>query len=174
MKKFNQVITVEVSVDSIAQQLLSTMKEDFKHSELLTEAIIASSLDKGNISYVYNSLNGFTNEIDFKIGDEIRVKDEEYTYYTEKGEIVDSSVRGGGFVVGVVKDINIYKSDKLFVEMYLVDRNGSRNYNIRIKTDWVNHGNCSSLANLDLTLEGIKIAMGAAIVDKNGPIITAG
>ena len=71
LKKFNTVIKVEVSVDSIAEQLLSFMKPEEKHKELVTETIIGTLLHENRVGILYNALNGYTNEINFKEGDKI-------------------------------------------------------------------------------------------------------
>ena len=71
MKRFNKTITVEIQVDSIAQQLLSTINPEFKHREELVESIIGTALNSNSMLYIYNSLNGFTNDINFAVGDTV-------------------------------------------------------------------------------------------------------
>ena len=71
LPKFDQVITIEVSVASIYDKLVSTFPEDYKHKEALAHAIIGTTKDNGSIAHIYNALNGYTNAIDFQIGDEI-------------------------------------------------------------------------------------------------------
>lgn len=170
MRQFNQVITVEVSVDSIAQKLLESINPEFKHAELLTEAIIGTSLDTGKISYLHNALNGYTNEIDFKVGDEIQINDTQYTFYNKEGEIVESSVRGNGYVVGIVKEIDVYKSKKLFVEMYYVDRktnNGNKEYYVETDSSWVDHKDCNKIATLKTDVHNME----SACKQKNIPTV---
>ena len=88
MKQFNQVITVEVSVDSIAQQLLKTFSSEFKHADALAETIVSTSLDKGTISFLYNSLNGYSNDINFKVGDMITCSESTYGYVPNEPDAV--------------------------------------------------------------------------------------
>lgn len=119
MKKFNQVITVEVSVDSIAQLLLQSMSADFKHKELVAETIIGSSLNAGNISYVYNALNGYTNEIDFKVGEEVECSEDKWDY--ENGEEKRISIGKC-----LIKSIDLYQRDKLTVEFTKTRKDGTK------------------------------------------------
>lgn len=77
MQKFTEVIKVEVEVESIHQQLLSTFPEDYKHKEILAHAIIGSSLSANKLGFIYNALNGYSSEIDFNVGDEIICSAEE-------------------------------------------------------------------------------------------------
>ena len=140
MKKFNKVITIEVAVDSIAEQLLSTLSPDFKHRELVVEAIIGTGVDKNTLSYVYNAMNGFSPEIDFKVGDIVMSEHTEYMYKTE-----DSRVKGNSQseAIGQCKVINIdlYTKDKLQVEYVYYNRAGTT----EPKTAWVKHTNCSKI-----------------------------
>ena len=72
MKKYNQIIKVEVSIDAIAEQLLSTMKEEFAHRVLITETIIDTALSSNTMSNLYNALGGFATVVDFKEGDKVK------------------------------------------------------------------------------------------------------
>lgn len=136
MKKFNESIKIEVSVDMIAQQLLSTIKDDEKHRELITEAIISSALNKNNLSYIYNALNGFTDEINFKLGDIV-----EYSYNFKASENEDSSYHK---VHAKVIDIDVYREAKVKIKF---------NYNSyeycsqqeRTFEDWVYHTKCNKI-----------------------------
>ena len=110
MKKFNQVITIEVGIDSIAQQLLSQINPEFKHREILAEAIIGvhvENYDAQKLTYLYNSLNGFTSDINFKVGDFVMAKD--LAFYVP--------IYTGHGIKGTVKEINKYATHaKLVVE----------------------------------------------------------
>jgi len=137
MKQFNKTISVEVSVDSIANNLLSNMKEDFKHKELVVEAIIGSALEKGGLGYIYNSLNGFNNEINFQVGDAVISTDR--TYLGTKDET--GKVERNHQEIGPcsVKEINIYADRKLLVEYSTYNRSGE----FVVEQEWVYHKNCS-------------------------------
>lgn len=139
MKRFNQVISIEVSVDSIASKLLGTFPEDYAHKELLTEAIIGSSLEKDNIGYIYNALNGYSADIDFKVGDFVLCTEEVYDYKepSEEGRKRDKYRPIGK---ARIKEINLYKSDKLNVEYYHYSSDGST----KLMTKWVNHKKCNT------------------------------
>ena len=140
MKKFNKVITIEVAVDSIAEQLLSTLSPDFKHRELVVEAIIGAGVDKNTLSYVYNALNGFSPEIDFKVGDVVRSEHTEWMYPTEESRTKRNSV---STEIGECKviAIDLFTKDKLKVEYVYQNIEGKTDLN----TTWVSHTKCSKV-----------------------------
>ena len=131
MKKFNKTITVEVEVDAIAEMLLKSMAPDYKHGEMLTEAIIGTSLEKKTIGLIYNSLNGYTNDINFKVGDV--VSSDEDTHYSYAQMPVESPAnpelaqqtkwqhKNVPTVNATVVDINVYADKKLQVEYDVYD-----------------------------------------------------
>lgn len=138
MKTFNQVITVEVSVDSIANQLINTISESFPHREMLVETIISTGLDKGTLNYLYNSLNGYTNEINFQVGEVVKCSQKVYQYKSENSREENRSEYSE---IGecVIVDINIYTSDKVCVEFDKWQREGTTK---KVK-EWVNHSTLS-------------------------------
>lgn len=141
MKKFNQVITVEVSVDSIAEQLLKTMNPEFQHAEMLTEAIIGTALDKGTVGYIYNSLNGYTNDIDFKVGDVITCTEQTYGYVPDSEDNTTYTEKRMPIGECKVIEINVYRDDKLLVEFSKRNSKGE----FTTKQTWVYHKNCSGI-----------------------------
>lgn len=143
MKQFNQVISIEVSVDSIANNLLSQFKEDFKHKELVTEAIIGRALavDNGMLSTVFNALNGFDGSINFQIGDVVRPKElYAYGYWTpesiEKGSSVHAYIESAKVV-----DINLYSDKKLKLEYSVPQKDGK----FKTETEWYSHRKCDKI-----------------------------
>jgi hypothetical protein len=145
MKKFNKTITVEVEVDAIAEMLLKSMAPDYRHGEMLTEAIIGTSLEKKTIDLIYNALNGYTNEINFKIDDV--VSSTEDTHYSYVEVPVESPAnpemaqqrkwqhKNVPTINAVVVDINIYADKKLQVEYDTYDSTGK----VSRTKEWVNH-----------------------------------
>lgn len=170
MRKFNQVITIEVSVDAIAEQLLSAMKDDYKHKELVTESIIGSSFSAGKLGFVYNALNGYTNEIDFKVGDVIYCKDDYYTY----NEIVNGVPErlGGGKRIDIgiaeVIDVNEYADKKLQIR-YIVLTHNRTGFSYEYNIVWVKHTECQKLADAMPSIDDLN----ASIKPKNeeGPVV---
>jgi len=140
LKQFNQVITVEVSVDSIAQKLLESMNVDFKHAELVTEAVIGSALHSGKLSYIYNALNGFTNDINFKVGDKVRTTKKAYMYKTPSSKERSSS-EYATMDNCVVLEIDEYRDAKLLLEYDHYNRDET----IVRKQEWVSHTECSQI-----------------------------
>lgn len=143
MKKYTEVITVEVSVDSIAQQLLSNINPDFKNREILTESIIGSLLDTNKIGFIYNALHGYSNKIDFKVRDKIMCNNQCFQYNTLESK---ESKRGVWSKIGecVVIDINVYLNSKLKIEYQSENLDGT----FRAVSLWVNHIDCSRTATI--------------------------
>ena len=75
--RFNQSIKIEIEVNTIFDKLMDTFPVDYKHKEILSHAIIGSSVNSGKLGYIYNALSGFTNDIDFQVGDNIICIEEE-------------------------------------------------------------------------------------------------
>jgi hypothetical protein len=138
MKKFNQVITVEISVDNIAQQLLATWnKSDFPHAEMLTETIIGTALNNETISLIYNNLNGYTNDIDFEVGQVVSC-DVEISEYVNKGTEEEPDIQRVSGTMGVCAIINIdtnRRSEKVKVGYTYMGMNLQQKRDER----WVSH-----------------------------------
>ena len=137
MKQFNRIITVEVSVDAIAQNLLDTIAPDFKHREMLVESIIGSNIDTGKLGYIYNALNGFTNEINFAKGDKIYCSNKTYMFKTPSSIEKDNS-EYAEMGDAVVIDTDVYAEKKVLIEYDHYGRKGE----VTRKQAWVNHTDC--------------------------------
>lgn len=144
MKKFNKAIQIEVEVDAIAQKMFETIKTDNPHAEMIAEAIIGAAMNNDSLLLIYNALNGFTNEIDFKVGQEVVCNETIYQYV--KVESTDGSDRWEQKTVPmgnvVIKEIDIYRnSDKVQVEYNYTKRDGS----ISKELKWVSHRNLKAI-----------------------------
>lgn len=140
MKTFNKVITIQIEANQIAQMLLENMNPEFKHAELVVEAVIGSSTDL-SLSMLYNSLNGHTPEIDFKVGDEIAPDDiRPWGFWSEDSIEKDSSVRGN-VKSAVVVEIDLYSNEKLKISYDVPQKNGS----FKQESIWVKHTSCKKL-----------------------------
>ena len=143
MKTFNESIQIEVSIDSIAKDLLKAMNPEFKHAEMVVENIIGRMLcqDKLGLSLIYNSLNGYTNDINFKVGD--FVKPEKlcvYAYWTPES-IENNNTCYGNILSAKVVEIKEYANEDLLIEYTKPGKKGPE-----ICRDWVNHKYCSLIA----------------------------
>ena len=105
--------------------------KDEKHAELLTEAIISTSLDKKTIGSIYNAVNGYTGDINFKEGD--RVMCNASDYFKAPGIVSASTQKIGECTV---IEIEQFKTRPLKVQ-YLTDDG----YN----TIWVSLASCSKV-----------------------------
>lgn len=137
MKKFNQVINVQVSVDSIAESFLSTISMDEKHRELIAEAVIGSALEKGTLSYIHNALNGYSNSINFEVGDTVSFE----RYYRKNKE---QQERKEHTIQATVVDVNPYSDLK--VKLHLEYEEYSYGEQNKVNQDeWVSHLKCSKI-----------------------------
>ena len=137
LKKFNQQIQITVEVDSIAEKLMGTFPCDYKHKEELTETIVGSMMSSGHIGYLYNSLNGFNNEIDFKVGDKVVCEAKKWTHVpTAEGKFSEEQQSIGECEV---VEVNLFSIDKLCVRYNKVNSRGETVTN----TNWVNHKKCT-------------------------------
>lgn len=145
MKKFNQVIKVEVSVDEIAKKLLDTFQGEYAHRELLAETIIGTALHNGTLGYVYNSLNGFSADIDFKVGQIVDCKETVWQYRVKPGTVDADTPEYDrrAYPIGESKiiDIDVYRDKKLKIEYQVMSGKGEWSTD----TGWVNHTECDGL-----------------------------
>jgi hypothetical protein len=137
MKSFNKVIQVEVSVDTIAHNLLETMHDSFPHREMVVEAIIGSASNH-QLGLLYNSLNGYTNDINFKVGDMIVPKDiKAYGYWD--GVVQSESYRS--ILEAKIIEIDIYAQDKIKIEYAIPNSKGE----FKPATKWISHIGCEQV-----------------------------
>jgi hypothetical protein len=136
MKKFNQSISIEISVDSIADLLLNNLHPDFKHKEIAAEAIVGRMMNDNSLGYLYNSLNGFPCNVDFQVGDELfsEIGIREYGFWTTESIERDDSIYGTINFVTVV-DIDIYMDSKLKIQFQVPNKKGGMDNRVQ----WVKH-----------------------------------
>ena len=139
MRKFNQTISIEVEVDSIANQLLNTINPEFKHREPMVEAIIGTALlNSESLSHIYNAMNGYLPELNYKIGDVLNCTATTYMYVSEQSRIKQDSERAPLGRVTVI-DINPYSKSPLLVEFDYHRIDGT----VRRDTAWVKMKDCT-------------------------------
>lgn len=147
LSKFDQVISIEVSVDSIYQKLMGTFPEDYKHKEILSHAIVGGAVQNGGIAYVYNALNGYTNDVDFQVGDLIISKSNDRKIYKIINEPVEIGKKPkydwDWQEIGEceVIEINMYATSKLHVKFMEAQENGE----MREKKCWIDHKKCTKV-----------------------------
>jgi len=155
MKTFTEVIKVEVPVNALAQKLLATM-QDFEHGTTVVESIISCMLKGNNLLYLYNSLHGFTNEINFSVGQEITCSDTSYQYeeilpltLEVISNVVEPVLKPSKSIrsykpIGncVIVKIDLYIPNKIQVKFDTFDIDGQPTTD----TEWVNHLHCDSIS----------------------------
>jgi hypothetical protein len=146
MRKFNQTIRIEVQVDNIASQLLDSINPAFKHREPMVEAIIGTALNnKDTLSHIYNAMNGYLPEINFKVGDIVNCKATTYMYLTEESRLKGDSHRAE-LGKSVVVQIDPYRNDPLCVEYDYYTSNGTTCRDTR----WVEMRDCSEFPSVSI------------------------
>jgi hypothetical protein len=143
MKSFNKQIKITVELDTIANALLSTLNPDAKHKDIIVEAIIGrldAKNDTQGMTVLYNSLNGFSNNINFEKGNEVICTKRVNAYWTEESIRDNSSVYLEIGEVTVV-DINEYADEKLLVEYNYPLKSGETEK----RQVWVDHSTCSKV-----------------------------
>lgn len=134
MKTFNKVIAVEVSLNSIAQNLLSKIEKSVVNADVIVETIM-ETIPMEKLQYLYNSLNGFSNEINVAIGEIFYCN---HSVYYPYHPVVKSENRKDPYMhIGncIVTDIDLYKNDKVEVECDYWTKNGI----IQKERFWVRH-----------------------------------
>jgi len=149
MKNFNQVITVEVSVNSIANLLLDSMSPEFKHRENVVESVISRMLNDGSLSYLYNSLNGYSSAIDFQVGDVVSSINgfRAYAYWTQESIDSDNTVHSSVYE-GRIVEINEFANKKIRLEYTVPNKKGGFDTN----TQWVSHTDWNRTVPTELVL----------------------
>ena len=132
MKKFDKSIMVEISLDSVAHNLLSKMDKSVIADTIVETIIETIPLEK--IQYLYNVLNGFSNEINIKIGDMFYCN---HLLYHPYHPVVKNENRKDHYMpVGncIVTDVNLYSSEKVQIECDFWTKNG-----VQKERFWVRH-----------------------------------
>lgn len=74
LRKFNETITIQVQLDTVAEMLYSKMNQNDPLAIPITEQIIGSMRHAPNgISRLYNALIGYPNQCSYKVGDVVYV-----------------------------------------------------------------------------------------------------
>lgn len=140
LPKFNDVISIEVEINSIYEKLRDTFPEDYKHKEILAHAIVGSAVEHGGINFIYNALNGYTNDIDFKVGDVIMCEEKDKIVYIPATEETKASWEYVPIGECTVVQVGMYKNSKLKVEFLNGRKSSEETF---METAWVNHKHCT-------------------------------
>lgn len=155
MKKFNRIIKAEVSVDYIANMLLSTLKEDNPHRELIAETIVGNMLKANKLHTLLGPMIGYKEEINFKVGDKLVCTASVYDY---AGQAYNSkngrNSRPLGFVV--VKSIDEYADEPITVEYDYYERANENGPNIVKKEAQVKLTDLKAITDEDIDKYRIK------------------
>lgn len=187
LPRFEQEISIVLPVEMIYRKMLETLPVEYKHRETLAHAIIGSTVGNGKVAYIYNALAGFTNEIDFQIGDRVactsKDRQESYDYNLESSDGEEKpagieikerdgtaykpnwSVRDVAIGDCEVVEIDMYSDKKLKVQFIQDKRyNGGK----ETVTEWVNHKTCQRWAKAGELTEEVKQAYPVSV---EGPAV---
>jgi hypothetical protein len=140
MQKFNKSIEISIPIDAIANQLLEQFNPEFKHKELVVETIIGRMLttDERGISKVFNSLNGYTGDINFKIGDLVVPIDLNMYGYWDQDSIDNKKATYKAIKSATVLNINKFADESLEIAYESPQSDGS----MKTQTCWISHLKC--------------------------------
>lgn len=135
LKEYKEVIKVEISVNDIADELLSKMNPENNGNELIVETLIDNLRHSPEgLGQLYNSLYGRATNIDFKVGDIVECSRQTYAYRTEKDI---NSNKTSYDELGVVKilEVDMAATEKVRVEYHVYNNQG-----VPLKQEmWVKH-----------------------------------
>ena len=143
LKKYNEAIKVEVEVDVIADDLLSKMDKEFPHAHMLVDTIMGHAMMDGSktmLKQIWTNLAGYTNEIDFTVGQDVTCSSTVYKYYKVDGEEGDMPKYDSKYEeIGAcyIKEIDVYRVDKVKVVYHATNSKGITEE----QTKWVSHRN---------------------------------
>jgi hypothetical protein len=141
MKKFNQNVSVEISADKIAKDLLDKITPSYEGREALVEAIMGIAIeDNKYISHIYDVLHGKVKRSQFEKGNKLYCDYEIWMYKSEESRIKNDSEK---VAIGecIVIDTNPYGYNDLLVSYDYYQHNGL----IRIETSWTSSRYCTKL-----------------------------
>ena len=123
MKAFNKTITVEVSLDSIAQNMLGKMDKSVINASEIIETIL-ETIPLEKVQYLYNSLNGFSNEINVKVGEMFYCNNR--IYHPNHPIVKENDLKDKYMEIGncVIVEIGLYSKNKVEVECDFWGRDG--------------------------------------------------
>jgi hypothetical protein len=143
LPKFDEVIKIEVPVNQIYEKLKAVFPEDYKHKEVLAHAIVGSTVSHGGVEFVYNALCGFTNDIDFKVGDKVicTEKERKENLYAAQGKSLTDQEDVEIGECEIVQ-INLYAKDKIRVAF---KERGWKSEEYIDAKEWVNQKSCTKV-----------------------------
>jgi len=132
MKKFNKTTQIEMSVDAIADMFLSIVDTSFCNREQFIEAVIGSSLERGNLGAVFSGFMGALPSCDLPVNSTVYCDYTVWDYHTESArEHSNSESRDIG--VCTIVDVNAYSKECYKVQFTRTRSNGK----IYTDTVWV-------------------------------------
>ena len=154
---FTGTVRMEVPLAAIYDRLLAVISPDFKHADMLAHAVVGSAKEKGTILYIYNSLTGFGNGINYEVGEVVICKSE--------NKRMNVGGRRETVEIGLctIAEINLYGSYKLKVEYEQDNYSGDGK---EMSSSWVSLDDCSRIPVPDVIGGGVDAYEDRRVVDE--------
>lgn len=165
MKKFNRTITVSVSLDAIANKVLSTLDKTNPNRELIAETIVGCIANSGeyHIALLYNSLAGWNEEINIEEGKQYSCNVKALDFYPRR-----KPNEYEGIIVKVSRIDKYRASHQVYVTCSYTGLNGK----LLAHEQCVNFSDLAELSESDLIfIDDIMTAREQIEVKKDQPIV---
>lgn len=142
MKRFNEIITLQVEVDTIADKLLTSLDRENPHAELIAETTVGLLLHRGGLGMLYQSLNGWKLEINIEVGTKYLIPVKTLTlvrYDTERNQ-TNLQLSVDDMIEVTAKEVQPYRDsrEKILVTVQYYRESYPEIYTAEV---WVNHLN---------------------------------
>jgi len=132
MKKFNKVVSVDMSADSVAKMFLDSQAFLFENKETFIEAIVGTAIEKGTLGTIIMGFMGTSPTCKYPVTTEVICNGYTYDYSTIESIENNDSVRR---VIGIatIIDADPY-ADKCYHIEYWKTNNKGEAY---LYSEWV-------------------------------------
>lgn len=132
MKKFNKVVSVDMSADSVAKMFLDSQAFLFDNKETFIECIVGTAIEKGTLGTIIMGFMGTVPECPLHVGQEVWCSNSIWDYYTDNSrESGHSESRDVGFAT--IVGVNPYARECYQIQFNKTKSSGD----IYLSTDWV-------------------------------------
>lgn len=132
MKKFNKVVSVDMSADVIAEMFLNSQAFLFDNKETFIECIVGTAIEKGTLGTILGGFMGVVPKCKYAVGTDIICNNNTYDFHTIESQEKNDSVRR---VIGaaIIIDTDVYSDKPYHIEYWKTHNNG----NTYLSTEWV-------------------------------------
>lgn len=132
MKKFNKVVSVDMSADSVAKMFLDSQAFLFDNKETFIECIVGTAIEKGTLGTIIMGFMGTVPECQLMVGQDVWCNNSVWDYHTENSrELGNSESRDVGFAT--IVDVNPYARECYQIQFTKTKSSGDT----YLSKDWV-------------------------------------